>query len=76
MPDDTLEDDIAAAAVVNAARFLKGARFPARREDLERLARQEGADEDALEEIRRLPDKEFRDPGQLFAALGDETKGL
>jgi hypothetical protein len=73
---DELADDIAAAAVGNAAQFLKGIRFPARRADLERVARGNGADESALDEIRRLPDREFRDPAQLFAALGDETQGL
>lgn len=68
-------DTIAAGAVANAAQYLKGVEFPARRDDLLRVARRNGADESALEEIRYLPDdREFHDPTELFQALGDEVR--
>lgn len=71
------EGVVAAGAVVNVTEYLKGMTFPATVPDLERVARQNGADESAIEEIRRLPaDRTFHDPGQLFAALGDEVRGL
>ena len=69
------EDEIAAGAVVNVADYLKGIDFPARREDVERCARENGADASALEQIRNLPeDRSYDNPVELFADLGEQVK--
>lgn len=80
MPDEnaTVPDEVVAAgAVVNVATYLKGIRFPARRDEVERKARENGADDSAIEEIRYLPEgRVYHDPAELFQALGDEVEGL
>ncbi len=68
---------IAAAAIVNAVQHLHGIRFPAARRDVEAIARTNGADASALEEIRALPSNaRFRNAFELFHAIGEETKDL
>ncbi|HWG90052.1 MAG TPA: DUF2795 domain-containing protein [Candidatus Thermoplasmatota archaeon] len=71
------DDVVAAGAVVNVMEYLHGIDFPANREQIETYARKHGADESALEEIRYLPaDREYKDPAELIAAIGQEVKGL
>ncbi|MFA5861799.1 MAG: DUF2795 domain-containing protein [Candidatus Thermoplasmatota archaeon] len=67
---------IAAGAVVNVARYMKGLRYPATRQDVDRIARRNGADPSALEEIARMPDGAFKDPIAVFDAIGDEVRKL
>lgn len=69
------EDVVAAGAVVNVMEYLDGIDFPATRDDVEKIARRNGADESAIEEIRYLPEgARFENPATLIAALGREVK--
>lgn len=71
------EEIVAAGAVVNVAEHLRGLEFPATVKEVEEVARRSGADESAMEEIRKLPaDRTFASPTELIAAIGDEVKGL
>lgn len=48
---------------------LKGIDFPASRDDLERHAKDNGAEDDVLEVIRNMPDQEY-------GSMADVTKGV
>ncbi|GAB2800054.1 hypothetical protein GCM10027040_29490 [Halomonas shantousis] len=53
----------------NITHHLKGVDFPASRTDLEKHAKDNGAEKDVLEVIRNMPDKEYGD-------MSDVTKGI
>ena len=50
---------------------LKGISFPARREELVKHARQQGADKEVLDTLRNLPEEEFRTPVDVTKAMGE-----
>lgn len=77
LKEDVPEDVVAAGAVANVTQYLDGVEWPATREDVERKARANGADESALQEIKALPaDKRFENPADLIKAVGNEVHGL
>lgn len=77
MADDISTNTIAAGAVTNVARYMKGLRYPASKQDVERVARANGADDSALQEIAKMPDRgSFKDPLAVFDAIGDEVRAL
>lgn len=53
----------------NITHHLKGVDFPASRADLENQAKDNGADDDVLEILRQMPDREYDD-------MADVTKGI
>lgn len=66
------EDDLVrTASVMNVAPYLKGLDFPASKDDVQKKAKQGGADDAALEELRRLPERTYGSPVELIDALGD-----
>ncbi|KAA0013521.1 DUF2795 domain-containing protein [Billgrantia pellis] len=55
----------------NIAYHLKGVDFPARRDDLEKQAKANGAEDEVLEVIRRLPDQEYDSMADVTKGIGD-----
>ncbi|MGY2462474.1 DUF2795 domain-containing protein [Vreelandella sulfidaeris] len=53
----------------NVTHHLSGIDFPASRSDLERHAKENGAEEDVLDVIRDMPDQEY-------GSMADVTKGV
>jgi hypothetical protein len=53
----------------NITHHLKGTDFPATRADLEKNAKQNGAENDVLDVIRQMPDQEY-------GSMADVTKGV
>lgn len=56
-------------SAVELQRALRGADYPAYKDDLIDLARRNHADDDILEALRRLEDVEFAGPDEVDAAL-------
>ncbi|MCW2719568.1 MAG: hypothetical protein QOG20_366 [Pseudonocardiales bacterium] len=56
---------------VQLQKFLRGVDYPARKEDLVRHAEQQGADEEVLDTLRRIPDREYDGPNAVSAAAAD-----
>jgi len=54
----------------NMAQHLKGIDFPADKQDLLDVAKQNGADEDVLEVIENLPDDEYQSMADVMKAYG------
>jgi hypothetical protein len=55
---------------IRLQKHLKGMAYPAQKEELVRRAAEQGADEDLLSTLRRLPDREYATPAQVSAAVG------
>ncbi len=60
-------------SAVELQRALRGADFPAYRDDLIDLARRNHADDEILEALHRLEDLEFAGPGDVDDALDNAT---
>ena len=59
--------------VTNIDQYLKGVNFPADRNELERVAKQNNAPNEVMDGIRRLPDQRFnsqQDVTRLFPKGG------
>lgn len=61
---------------MNVVPYLKGIGFPTDKRAVREKARAGGADETALEEIERLPERTFETPTDLITALGHEVDPL
>ncbi|MCW2651224.1 MAG: hypothetical protein JWR32_2200 [Mycobacterium sp.] len=48
---------------------LKGVNYPASKQDLVTRAKQNGADEQVLNQLNKLPDKEYSGPDQVTKAM-------
>ncbi len=66
---DATRGSVPAAAVQSA---LKGALYPATKQDLIRLAKQNNAPEPLVEKIRGLPGENFNGPQEVMKAFGQE----
>ncbi|MEC9483288.1 MAG: DUF2795 domain-containing protein [Halomonas sp.] len=55
----------------NVTHHLKGIDFPASKGDLEKHAKQNGADEDVLEVIRNMPDEEYGSMADVMKGVGE-----
>lgn len=53
----------------NITHHLEGTDFPATRADLEKNAKNNGAEDDVLDVIRQMPDQEY-------GSMSDVTKGI
>lgn len=75
--DNDLDEKVGEAAIVNAFEGLHGVRFPAKRVDLIRKAKENQADESVLQELERLDqDHWYNTPRDLMDALHREVEGL
>lgn len=54
---------------IDVQKHLSGADYPARRNELIATAKSNGADNQLLDALNRLPDKEFSGPDQVQKAL-------
>ena len=55
---------------VQVQKYLKGVDYPASKNDLLNQARAEGADQDVLATLERLPDETFQSPADVSEAIG------
>jgi len=55
---------------IQIQKFLSGMDYPASKEKLIHQAEQGGADQAALDALRRIPEKEYASPTDLSRALG------
>ncbi|MDO0944449.1 MULTISPECIES: DUF2795 domain-containing protein [Chromohalobacter] len=55
----------------NVTHHLKGMDFPASRSDIERQAKENGADEDVMDIIRKMPDQEYDSMADVTKGVGD-----
>ncbi|MDQ2803794.1 MAG: DUF2795 domain-containing protein [Pseudomonadota bacterium] len=61
-----------AQSPINITHHLKGIDFPARRQDLERHAKNSGAGEDVLAAIKAMPDHEYGSMADVMKGFGEE----
>jgi hypothetical protein len=62
---------MARANPIEVEKSLKGISFPAKKEDLVKHARKQGADQDVLETIKNLPEEEFHNAVDVTKAIGE-----
>jgi hypothetical protein len=63
------------ASVTEVQKALKGAEYPADRDDLVQLAEQNGADDEVLSALRDADSGRFDGPDQVMAALKGQVGG-
>jgi len=56
---------------IEIQKSLKGAEYPARKEDLIHRAEENGADEKVVHFMGELPDKDYRSPADVQKAVGE-----
>ena len=56
---------------VQAQTFLGGIDYPASKEDLVEHAEQQGADEEVLDALRQIPDREYDGPNAVSHEIGE-----
>jgi hypothetical protein len=55
---------------VQVQKFLKGVDYPVGKQDILRVAQQNGADENVRKVLERLPDQTFNSPNDVSEAIG------
>ncbi len=55
---------------IQMQKYLKGVNYPAKKQDLLKRAKEEGADENICATLERLPDEEFETPADVSKAVG------
>ncbi len=58
---------------IQVQKFLKGIDYPADKRTLVERARQEGASDDVLATLERLPDQRFNSPNDVSEQIGKLT---
>ncbi|GCB04801.1 DUF2795 domain-containing protein [Ralstonia sp. SET104] len=58
---------------IGIQKALKGASYPAKRQDLLKTAQANGADDSTLQTLRKMPDDEYDSPAAVSKAIGHET---
>lgn len=56
---------------IQVQKFLGGIDYPASKETLVSRAKEKGADQDILDALNNLPDKEYDAPTEVTSALSD-----
>ena len=56
---------------IQLQKHLKGVDYPAKKQDLIKHAKQQGADQDALSTLEQLPDEEYATPAAVSKAVGE-----
>ncbi|ARN79760.1 DUF2795 domain-containing protein [Methylocystis bryophila] len=59
----------------NVTHHLSGVNFPARKQDLVKKAKANGADRDILEMIEDMPDMDFENMADVMKAYGEADRG-
>jgi hypothetical protein len=59
---------------VNITHHLKGISFPATRQDLEKQAKQHGADKNVMDMIRGMPEERYETMADVMKAYGKEHR--
>ncbi|HEX2909989.1 MAG TPA: DUF2795 domain-containing protein [Chloroflexia bacterium] len=55
---------------IQVQKFLKGMDYPAKKDDIVKKAKQEGADENVMSVLEQLKEKEFQTPADVSKAIG------
>ena len=56
---------------VEVEKSLKGIDYPAKKDDLIKHAKQQGASQDVLETLKELPEENFKSPIDVSKAIGE-----
>ena len=56
---------------IDIQKALSGMDYPARKEDIVRLAEQNGADSEVLEALNKIEDREYEGPSGVSSAVFD-----
>ena len=59
----------------NVQNYLEGARYPSRKQDLVSTARKNGAPQEVIDVLEKLPADEFGGPQEVMKAYGQERRG-
>ena len=57
---------------IDAQRHLSGVDYPASKEDLVSEAKSQDAEQDVIDALQNMPDKEYNSPTDVTQALGNE----
>jgi hypothetical protein len=55
---------------IQVQKYLKGLKYPVAKQDLIKTAKKEGADENIMSALQRLPDQSYEAPTAVTKALG------
>jgi hypothetical protein len=55
---------------IQLQKFLRGVDYPVQKSDLVNAAQREGADENALDTLKALPQEKFNSPNDVSEAVG------
>lgn len=58
---------------IQVQKFLSGVDYPAGRDELVEHARGQGADENVVETLQRLPDRQYDGPNAVSKEIGNES---
>jgi hypothetical protein len=64
---------MAQAEFIKVQKFLRGIDYPATKEQLIEHARKNKADDDVIEALRELPEREYGGPNAVSSAVARET---
>lgn len=67
---DNMNDDKSSVNPVQVQKFLDSVDYPASKEDLISTARDEGADDNVIQTLQRMPDDQFQTPADVSEAIG------
>lgn len=68
--DQNQNNQQAAANPMQIQEYLKGVDYPCSKEDLIETAKSEGADENVIQTLQRIPMEEFNSPKEVSEAIG------
>ncbi len=57
---------------VQVQKYLRGIDYPAKKNELVKRAREQGADQNVISTLESLPDQEFKTPKDVSRAIGEE----
>lgn len=63
---------MASSTPIQIEKYLKGADYPASKQDLLECAKRNGADQQICDRINSLPDQRFEKPTDVTKALGSQ----
>ena len=55
---------------IQVQKFLKGLTYPAKKEQVVEHAREQGADENVVSVLEKLPDEQYQTPADVSRAIG------
>ena len=69
-----MADGLGGHSVADVTHHLKGIHFPAKKQDVVKQAKHNGAAKDLMQVIDGLPDQEFGSIAEVMKAMGNEGK--